>query len=152
MGYPSDISGESYDDLPEDRIPSELHQIEMQLMGALGEFYTRYHGWRLFAKDEVGITLNELLSISMLEPDGGNGSVVPHRTPEVSERLCANILSLNQEYLEALPDLVEYGGEDAEALDLEACAQRFAEGMAESVDYCDIPEQDQANPHIVFNL
>lgn len=152
LGYPSDISWESYEKIPDDRIPSELRYTEMQLADALIDFYTRYHGWRMFAEDEIGITLDELLSISMLEPDGERRSVVPHRIPAVTERLCENTLSLNQEYLQALPNLVEYRGEDEEALDLEARAQRFAEGMAASVDFCDIPGEDEANPHIVFNL
>jgi hypothetical protein len=152
LGYPSDISGESFDDLPENCIPSELHHTEMQLAGALIDFHTRYHGWRMFAEDEIGIMLDELLSISMMEPDGGNRSVVPGGVPVVTERLCENTLSLNQEFLQALSNIVEYRSKGEEALDLEARAQRFAEEMAESVDYCDIPSGDDANPHIAFNL
>jgi hypothetical protein len=150
MGYPSDILGDSYDDLPEDRIPSELHQWERRLVVALVDFHTRYHGWRMFAEDEVGITLDELLSISMPEADGGNRSIVTHGIPAVTERLCENTLLLNQEYLQVLSDLVEYRSEGDEALDLEARAQRFAERMAESVNYCDMPVEKEVKPNIVF--
>ena len=96
MGYPSDISGEWFDELPEDRIPSELHQSEMQLVGALPELHTRYHGWRMLAEEEIGIQLDELLQITRSEYADGNISVVTHSIPAVSQQLCENTPSVNQ--------------------------------------------------------
>jgi hypothetical protein len=151
-GYPSDNSGESYNDLADDRIPSELHHTEMQLAGALIAFHTRYHGWRKFAEEEVGISLDELLSISMFQHDGANRSIVPRGIPAVNERLSKSTLSMNQEYLQPPPDSVANRCESYEAVDLEARTQRFAEELAESVDYCNISheEDEEEEAQIVF--
>jgi hypothetical protein len=135
MGYPSDISGESFDEIPEERIPSALYQSEIQLVGALIDFHTRYHGWRMFAEEEIGIPLNDLLQITMSEHNGGGRPVVRHGIPAVTEQLCENTLALNQQYLDSVPAVVDFRGEGDEELDLDARAQQFAEGMAEAVDY-----------------
>jgi hypothetical protein len=132
MGYPSDISEESYEAHPEDRIPSELHHSAIQLVGALVEFHTRFHGWRIFVGEEIGTTLNELFQITMLQQNDRTKAVLTSRIPAVTSKLCDNTSQLNQGYTYLVPTFVEYRGGGDEELDLEARAQRFAEYMPEA--------------------
>jgi hypothetical protein len=140
LGYPSDLSGEAFDDLDDDRISSEVYQSEVRLLNALVDFHTRFHGWRLFAEEHLDVTLDELLDISAPEGDGEDAVAVTHGIAEIDEQLCENILSMKRDYLEAYPALVEEWagdmGRDVEKIntDLDARAQRFADGLADAVD------------------
>jgi hypothetical protein len=53
--YAQDYSG--FDDLEIDRIPSRLAKAEMSLTKTLVEFYTHFHGWRIFAEKYLDVTL-----------------------------------------------------------------------------------------------
>lgn len=138
IAYPDDLSTEAFDDLDDDRISSEVYQSEVRLLHALVDFYTRFHGWRLFAEEHLDITLDELLEISA--PAGEDGVRDTHRIAEIDENLCENILSLKRDYLEAYPALLEEWAsdidQDTEAVnaDLDVRAQNFADGLADAVD------------------
>ena len=138
LAYPSDLSGEAYDDLDDDRISSEVYQSEVRLLTALVDFRIRFHGWRLFAEEHLDITLDEFLDISA--PEGEDGVGVTHGIAEIDEQLCENILSLNGDYLEAYPALLEEWADDMDRdaeeidVDLDARAQNFADGLADAVD------------------
>jgi hypothetical protein len=134
IAYPDDLSAETFDDLDDDRIPSEVHETEFRLLHALVDFHTRFHGWRLFAEEHLDITLDELLDISAPEEEDVAGNI--HGINEISERLCENTLSMNRDYLEALPALLEEWADEGENidLDLDANAQNFADGLADAVD------------------
>ena len=103
-------------------------------MGTLDEFHIRFHGWRIFAKKEVGITLDELFQITMSQHEDQNQAVLTHGTPAVTEQLCETTLKLNQQYLDLVSTLVQHRSDGDGELDLEARAQRFAREMAEAVD------------------
>ena len=140
LAYPDDLSGEAFDDLDDDRISSEVYQSEVRLLNALVDFHTRFHGWRLFAEEHLDVTLDDLLDISAPEDDGEDVVAVTHGIAEIDEQLCENILSMNGDYLEAYPALVEEWagdmGRDAGKIntDLDARAQNFADGLADAVD------------------
>ena len=53
-GYPDDPSAEAFDDIEDDRIESEANRAELRVMMAVVNFYTRFHGWRLFAEEHIG--------------------------------------------------------------------------------------------------
>jgi len=137
IAYPDDLSAETFDDLDDDRVSSEVYMSELRLLTALIDFHTRFHGWRLFAEEHLDITLDNLLDISAPEEDGA-GNI--HGINEISERLCENTLSMKHDYLEAYPTLLEEWaddmGEDTEDVDadLDARAQNFADGLADAVD------------------
>lgn len=140
LGYPSDLSGKTFDDLDDDRISSEVYQSEVRLLNALVDFHTRFHGWRLFAEEHLDISLDGLLDISAPEGGGEDAVAVTHGIAEIDEQLCENILSMNRDYLEAYPTLLEeWGGDMGENsedvdVDLDARAQNFADGLADAVD------------------
>lgn len=137
--YPSDLSGEAFDDLEVDRIQSDLYMSEVKLANALADFYTRFHGWRLFAEEHLDVSLDELLNLSVLpgEEDGLGGT---HGIAEINADLCENILSLKRDYLDAHPalleDLAEKRGEEPpdSSVDLDARAEEFAESIAEEAE------------------
>ncbi|MWV41184.1 hypothetical protein [Natrialba sp. INN-245] len=133
LAYPTDLSGETFDDLEDDRMPSEVYETEVRLLGALVDFHTRFHGWRLFAEEHLDITLDELLDVSAPEEDGVG---VTHGVAEIDEQLGENILSLKRDYLQAYPALLEEWTDDAEEVDvdLDARAQNFADGLTDAVD------------------
>jgi hypothetical protein len=136
IAYPDDLSGGTFDDLDADRIPSEVYETEVRLLHALVDFHTRFHGWRLFAEEHLDISLDELLNISAPVAEDEHGNI--HGINEITEGLCENILSMNRDYLEALPGLLEEWAdgmeEDAGEVDLDARAQEFADGLADAVD------------------
>jgi len=138
LAYPDDLSGETFDDLDDDRISSEVYQTEVRLLHALVDFYTRFHGWRLFAEEHLDVTLDGLLDISAPEGEDTVGNT--HGIAEIDEQLCENILSMKRDYLEAYPALLkEWAGDmetDAEDVDadLDARAQNFADGLADAVE------------------
>jgi len=138
LAYPSDLSSETFDDLNDDRIPSEVHETEIQLLKTVADFYTRFHGWRLFAEEQLDISLDELLDIS--GPEGGDTPGNTHGINEISEQLGESILSLKRDYLEAYPTLLEEWAEDmgedtdAISLDLDERARNYADGLADAVD------------------
>jgi len=137
--YAEDYSG--FDDLEIDRIPSPLAKAEMSLAKTLVEFYTRFHGWRIFAEKYLDVTLDEFLAIirppeasdSALDPFAG-----PHGVPAVDEELCENTLSYYRDYLEAYQSLREEyadraGMERPDApLDLDDRAEAFAQAIGEA--------------------
>ena len=138
LAYPSDLSGEAFDDLEGDRIQSDLYMSEVKLANALADFYTRFHGWRLFAEEHLDVTFDELLDIST--PPGEDDLRATHGIAEINADLCENILSLKQDYLEAYPalleDLAEKWGEEPpdSSVDLDARAEEFAESIAEEAE------------------
>ena len=133
LAYPSDLSGGEFDDLEDDRIPSEVHESEIRLMHAVVEFYTRFHGWRIFAEETLEISLSELLRITDADDETTIGEV--HK---INEQLGENILSIKQDYLEAYPTLLREWGEDMGKeigdIDLDGRARNYAEGLAEAVN------------------
>ena len=138
LAYPSDLSSETFDDLDDDLIPSEVHETEIRLLKAVADFYTRFHGWRLFAEEQLDISLDELLDISAPEDEDTPGNT--HGINEISEQLGESILSLKRDYLEAYPTLLEEWAEDmgedtAEiSFDLDERARNYADGLADAVD------------------
>jgi len=136
--YAEDYSG--FDDLEIDRIPSPLAKAEMSLAKTLVEFYTHFHGWRIFAEEHLDVTLDEFLAIiqppeaadSPIDPIAG-----PSDVPSVDEELCENTLSYYRDYLEAYQSLREEyadraGIESPDApLDLDERAEAFAEAIGE---------------------
>jgi hypothetical protein len=136
-GNPSDYSGGPYEELSQGRVLSKLYQSEIRLVDALFDFQTRHHGWRIFAEQEIGISLEEFLKISMTDPDDGNGPVLRNDIPPVTELLTENTITLHQqcECAESEPALDDFGGAGEEMQDFEARAQRFAEGMAKAADF-----------------
>jgi hypothetical protein len=126
--YPSDLSAEAFDD----RISSEVYQTEVRLLVALGDFHTRFHGWRLFAEEHLDITLDELLDISSVEEDDALETI--HGTALIDEQLCENTLSMKRDYLEAYPALLEEESGGEVHVDLDARAQELADGLADAVD------------------
>jgi len=137
--YAEDYSG--FDDLEIDRIPSPLAKAEMSLAKTLVEFYTRFHGWRIFAEEYLDVTLDEFLAIirppeaadSALDPFAG-----PHGVPAIDEDLCENTLSYYRDYLEAYQTLREEyadraGMEQPDApMDLDERAEAFAQAIGEA--------------------
>ena len=132
LAYPSDLSAEAFDDLDDDRISSEVYQTEVRLLVALGNFHTRFHGWRLFAEEHLDVTLDELLDISAVEEDDALETM--HGIALIDEQLCENILSMKRDYLEAYPALLEEESGGEVHVDLDARAQNFADGLADAVD------------------
>lgn len=138
LAYRDDLSGEAFDDLDKDRISSEVYLSELRLLNALVDFHTRFHGWRLFAEEHLDITLDELLEVSA--PVEEEVVEVTHGIAEIDEQLCENILSLNRDYLEAYPALLEEWADDMDRdadendVDLDARAQSFADGLSDAVD------------------
>ena len=132
--YAEDYSG--FDDLEIERIPSPLAKAEMSLAKTLVEFYTHFHGWRIFAEKYLDVTLDEFLGFTT-PPDVGSLSAPP-ATAEIDAELCENILSLNSDYLEAYQSLREEyadraGMERPDApLDLDDRAEAFAQAIGEA--------------------
>jgi len=139
LAYPDDLSSETFDDLDDDRISSEVYLTEMRLLTALVDFHTRFHGWRVFAEEHLDITLDELLDISAPEEEEDVAGNI-HGINEISEGLCENTLSMKRDYLEAYPALLEEWAEDMDEdtenvdANLDARAQNFADGLADAVD------------------
>jgi hypothetical protein len=137
--YAEDYSG--FDDLEIDRIPSPLAKAEMSLAKTLVEFYTHFHGWRIFAEKYLDVTLDEFLAIirppeaadSPLDPFAG-----PHGVPAVDEELCENTLSYYGDYLEAYQSLREEYADRAgmerpdPPLTLDDRAEAFAQAIGEA--------------------
>jgi hypothetical protein len=148
LAYPSDLSTETFDDLDDDRIPSEVHETEIRLLKAVADFYTRYHGWRLFAEEQLDISLDELLDISAPEGEDAPGNT--HGINEISEQLGESILSLKRDYLEAYPtpleEWAEDMGEDTDTIsfDLDERARNYADGLADAVDLPVTPVEGEA--------
>lgn len=148
LAYPSDLSSETFDDLDDDRIPSKVHETEVRLMNAVADFYTRFHGWRLFAEEQLDISLDELLDISAPEGEDTPGNT--HGINEISEQLGESILSLKRDYLEVYPTLLEEWAEDigkdtdAISLDLDERARNYADGLADAIDLSVTPVGGEA--------
>jgi hypothetical protein len=148
LAYPDDLSGEAFDALDDNRIPSEVHETEIRLLKAVADFYTRFHGWRLFAEEQLDISLDELLDISA--PVGEDTSGNTHGINEISEQLGESILSLKRDYVEAYPTLLEEWAEDmgedtdAISLDLDERARNYADGLADAVDLSVTPVGGEA--------
>ena len=134
FAYRSDLSGEAFDDLERDRVSSEVHSSELRLLNTLAEFHTRFNGWRLFAEEQLEITLGELLDVSAPEEHGKH----IHGISVISEDLCENTLSIYGDYLEAYPTVLEELageiGKDVERVDLDERARNYADGLADAVD------------------
>jgi len=134
LAYPDDLSGEAFDDLEDDRIPSEVYLTEVRLMKALVEFHAKFHGWRIFAEEHLDTTLDELLNIAMPADEDGLENI--HGIGVVDENLGENTLSLKRDYLEAYaPIVTEWSPENEEIdVDLDGRAEQYAEVIAERVD------------------
>ena len=143
LAYPDDLSGETFDDLDRDRMPSEVHETEVRLLITLVEFRTRFYGYRIFAEEHVGVTFDEFLGVVT----EGNDDPTPGHIVTLNEQICETLLSTSQDYFEAYPvvlqesvGLVEDADEEntpsLEEIEenLDARAQNFAEGIAEAVD------------------
>lgn len=139
IGYPDDLSAEAFDDIEDDRIESEANRAELQVMVAVVNFYTHFHGWRLFAEEHIGVSLDEFLGVTMekaAHDDGIVGAVT------LDEKTCRNVLSLKEDYLDAYPDIVETaveGEEDTDLdrdlnLDLNARARERADRLEEAAN------------------
>ena len=144
LAYPDDLSGEIYDDLDLDRMPSDVYEKEVDLLLAVVEFRTRFYGWRLFAEEHLGITFEEFLGVSSVEEHTdleGAGAI------EITEQLCENTLRIHGDYIGAYPALLEESAEIVEGADEESIPDReeievnlddraegFAEGIADAVD------------------
>jgi len=139
IAYPSDLSGEAFDDLDEDRVDSEVYLTELRLLKALVDFYINFHGWRLFAEEHLEVSFDEFLNAPV---PGDSGVSAPSGVVDLDEELCRNVLSLKRDYLEAYPALLKEwadadGLEDVDeevTADLDARAEEFADGLAEDVD------------------
>jgi len=139
LAYPSDLSGEAFDDLDEDRIDSEVYLTELRLLKALVDFYINFNGWRRFAEEHLGVSFDELLDVPVPREDGVS---VSSGVVDLDEQLCENILSLKRDYLEAYPSLLKEwadadGLEDVDeevTADLDARAQEYADGLAEDAE------------------
>jgi hypothetical protein len=101
--YAQDYSG--FDDLEIDRIPSPLAKAEMSLAKTLVEFYTHFHGWRIFAEKYLDVTLDEFLGFTT--PPDARAISAPPSTVKIDEELCENTLSSYDDYLEAYQTLRE---------------------------------------------
>ncbi|MFD1685774.1 hypothetical protein [Halobellus litoreus] len=125
-----------------DRIPSRLAKAEMSLAKTLVNFYTDFHGWRIFAEEYLDVTLDEFLAIirppeaadSPLDPFARPGGV-----PAVDEELCENTLSYYRDHLEAYQSLREEYADragidrpDAPPLDLDERAEAVAQAIGEA--------------------
>lgn len=138
IAYRTDLSEEAFDDLETDRVSSSVYRSEVRLLNTVVDFYINYHGWRLFAEEFLGVTLDEFLGVSV----PGDGDDVSGRSfvLSVDEQLCENILSLKRDYLEAYPSLLEEWANDlgysAEEVtpDLDVRAEKYAAGLAEDAD------------------
>ena len=134
--YAEDYSG--FDDLEIERIPSPLAKAEMSLAKTLVEFYTHFHGWRIFAEKYLDVTLDEFLSLTKPPEDTDMILAPAPSVPAIDERLCENILALNEDYLEAHQTLREEyadraGMERPDApLDLDDRAEAFAQAIGEA--------------------
>lgn len=128
------LSGEAFEDLDDDRISSEVYLSEIRLVTALVDLHTRFHGWRLFAEEQLDVSLDEVLNISAPE---GEGEIDPMLgVADIDEQLCENILSLHRDYFEAYPAVLEEWSDDDEEIDvnLDARARSFADGLDDVVD------------------
>lgn len=138
MAYRWDLSGETFDDMEPDQVSSAVYRSELRLLNTIVDFYINYHGWRLFAEEVLGVTLDDLLGVSV----PGDGEDIAGRSfvLAIDEQLCQSILSLKRDYLEAYPSLLEewaddlgYSDEELTA-DLDTRAEEFAAGLAEDTD------------------
>jgi len=133
LGYPDDL--DMFDDIEDDRIASEAYRGELRLTMAVVNFYTRFHGWRLFAEEHLGVTLDEFLDVTMEEAVEDDGVVA---AMEIDEKTCENVLSLKEDYLEAYPGLVRSTLKDEEEgdleIDLDERAQKRADTLGEVVE------------------
>jgi hypothetical protein len=138
MAYRTDLSDEALDDLETDRDSSAVYLSELRLLNSVVDFYINFHGWRLFAKEFLGVTLDELLGVSV--PEDGDDVSGRSFVLAIDEQLCQNVLSLKQDYLEAYPSLLEkwaddLGHSDEEMTpDLDVRAEEYAAGLAEDAD------------------
>jgi hypothetical protein len=137
-GYPSDLSAGAFDDVDHDRQPSVVYETEVRLLTAVADFYTRFHGWRLFAEEHLGICLDEFFDIPTA--DGEDPPGYTHGITEITEERGVSVLSRKRDYLEAYPALLEEWagdmGEDPDALlvDLDERAHNYADRVAGVVD------------------
>ena len=139
LAYPSDLSGEMFDDLDDDRIDSEVYLTEIRLLKALVDFHINFHGWRLFAEEHLEVSFDEFLNAPV---PGDRGASARSGFVGFDEELCRNVLSLKRDYLEAYPALLKEwadadGLEDVDeevTADLDARAREFADGLAEDAD------------------
>jgi hypothetical protein len=140
-GYPSDLSGATFDDIDHDRQPSEVFETEVRLLTAVADFYTRFHGWRLFAEEHLDIGLDEFFDIPFA--DGEDPPGYTHGITEITEERGVSVLSRKRDYLEAYPALIEEWvddmGADPDALDvdhvdLDERAHNYADKVACVVD------------------
>lgn len=133
LGYPDDL--DMFDDIEDDRIASEAYRSELRLAMAVVSFYTHFHGWRLFAGEHLGVTLDEFLDVTMEDAVEDDGVVA---AMEIDEKTCENVLSLREDYLEAYPGLVRSALEDEEEgdleIDLDERAQKRAQTLGEVVE------------------
>ena len=136
MTYADDYS--RFDDLEIDRIPSELARAEMDLTNTLAKLYVHFHGWRIFAEEYLDVTLDELLNLTRPPEDTDIMLAPPPSMPGVDEKLCENILSLNEDYLEAYQSIREeyaerVGMEQPDPpMDLDERAEAFAQAIGEA--------------------
>lgn len=133
LGYPEDL--DMFDDIEDDRIASEAYRGELRLTMAVVNFYTRFHGWRLFAEEHLGVTLDEFLDVTMEDAVEDDGVVA---AMEIDEKTCENVLSVKEDYLEAYPGLVRSTLKDEEEgdleIDLDERAQKRAQTLGEVVE------------------
>ena len=134
--YAEDYSG--FDDLEIDRIPSALAKAEMTLTKTLVKLYVHFHGWRIFAEEYLDVTLDEFLSLTKPPEDTDMILAPAPSVPASDERLCENILALNEDYLEAHRAIREeyadrVGIERPDPpLDLDERAEAFAQAIGEA--------------------
>jgi hypothetical protein len=139
IGYRTDLSGEGFDDLEDDHVSSSVYLSELRLLNALVDFYINYHGWRLFAEEYLGVTLDEFLDVSV--PGDGDDVSTRSFVLVIDEQLCQNVLSLKSDYLDAYPSLLDewtdgddLGSPDEGPPGLDPRAQEYAAGLAADAD------------------
>lgn len=122
-----------------DGVVSAVGRAELELVVALTDLYTAFHGWRRVAEDHLGVSLDELLGVTgPHHADLDNRAYSP--SVLVDEVQCEAALALKQEYLDALPDLaavVHEGGDTDPGVDLDVRAQAFADRVADELGYID---------------
>jgi hypothetical protein len=140
MAYANDYS--DLDGVEIDRIPSGLAKAEMGLTNTLVRFYVHFHGWRIFTEEYLDVTLDEFLAV-IRPPEVADSPLDPFANPpgvaEIDEEFCENILSLNEDYLEAYQSIREEYADragleapDDPPLDLDERAEAFAQAIGEA--------------------
>ena len=137
-GYRSDLSGETFDDIDDDRIDSEVYLTELRLLNTVVDFYINFNGWRLFVEEHLGVSFDEFLNTPIPRWDAERRSSGPL---DLDESLCEYTLREYNDYLEAYPSLLkEWGDEELESAEgevtavldmLDSRAQEYADGLAE---------------------